>query len=161
MDPTAAPATPPAHTDPADEEIMTWRRDAAIWLGADEASAEQFGHSGGLLMNGIPVVVSPRSVHRDDWLAVASLDKPDGVADDRWHRALLAANGQTMLSADWAWGLADTGAALLTLGLPREVCDDSHQLSLQLYGLLAITESVRKSAAAAAPLATNGKDALQ
>lgn len=62
---------------------------------------------------------------------------------DTWTDALLFANGHSMLSADWGYGLEDNGDAVLVRRL--ETQQESEQiLAVQLGGLLAMCQATRE-----------------
>lgn len=149
-------AAPPQAGDPA----SLWRRDAALALGADADAAQAFADSGELQLNEVLLCVQPRSDQPDDWLAMARVERPAGVAHERWCDALLGANGSLMLLAPWAFAVDADGAALLVLRVPPAHCDDPLMLCGSLFGLLCTAEGLVhglvEPQAAAAPGAEPG-----
>lgn len=135
---TPGRAAPPDAGDPA----SLWLHGAAVALGADPAVARDFARSGQLQLNDVLLCVQPRSHQPDDWLAVARVERPAGVAQERWCDVLLGANGSLMLLAPWAFAIDDEGAALLVLRVPPAHCDDPLMLCGSLFGLLCTAEGL-------------------
>lgn len=132
------PAVPPESGDPA----FLWLRDAAVALGVDAIAAQAFARSGELQLNDVLLCVQPRSDQPDDWLAMARVERPAGVAHERWCDVLLGANGSLMLLAPWAFAIDAEGAALLVLRVPPAHCDDPLMLCGSLFGLLCTAEGL-------------------
>ncbi|HEY9107096.1 MAG TPA: hypothetical protein VIN58_10505 [Roseateles sp.] len=139
-------STPAAHESAVSPEsgdpAFLWLHDAAVALGADAATAQDFARSGQLQLNGVLLCVQPRSDQPDDWLAMARVERPASVAHERWCDALLTANGSLMLLAPWAFAIDDEGAALLALRVPPAHCDDPLMLCGSLFGLLWTAEGL-------------------
>lgn len=119
-------------------------RDAALQLGADEATARIFGETGEAKVGPFTLRVAPLS-HRDNrpWAAIATMARPEHVPAETWTDALLVANGQSMLSSDWGYGMEDNGDAVLVRRLETQQ-ENEQLLAAQLGGLLAMCQATRE-----------------
>lgn len=121
-------------------------RQAALLLGAGEPDALAFADTGSTLVDGVALHVVPSARPDGAWLATAQLSRPDGVAPADWADALLLANGQTMLTADWGFGLADNGDAVLVMHLPADLADHRF-LAGRFEGMLGLCRALSASTA--------------
>jgi hypothetical protein len=71
------------------------------------------------------------------------------VAPAAWADALLQANAHAMLTADWAFGLADNGDAVLVMHLPAGQ-PDHRFLAGRIDGMLGLCRAVSAGTVAAA-----------
>ncbi|WP_284409572.1 hypothetical protein [Acidovorax sp. SUPP2539] len=119
-------------------------REAALQLGADAATARIFGETGEAKVGPFTLRVAPLS-HRDNgpWAAIATMARPEQIPPDTWTDALLFANGHSMLSADWGYGLEDNGDAVLVRRLETQQ-ENERLLAAQLGGLLSMCHATRE-----------------
>jgi hypothetical protein len=125
-------------------------RQAALLLGAPEADAQAFADTGSTLVEGVAlhVIVSPRP--DGAWLATAQLPRPADVAPADWADALLQANAQAMLTADWAFAMAENDDAVLVMHLPTDL-PDHRFLAGRFDGMLTLCRAVSAAVVAPAP----------
>lgn len=128
--------------------LSSWRREAALRLGAGEAVARRFGETGVVELDGQPVSLQPL---QDDpsgpWMAVARAARPAGVSEPAWHEALLLATAQSLCVTHAAYGLADDGDAVVMLRTPAGH-DHPDLLAAELAGLLALRQALLEGVSA-------------
>lgn len=125
-------------------------RQAALLLGAHEPAAQAFADTGSTLVDGIALHVVASARPDGAWLATAQLARPADVTLAAWAEVLLMANAQAMLTADWAFGLADNGDAVLVMHLPADL-PDHRLLAVRFEGMLALCRAVKAGSMAPAP----------
>lgn len=119
-------------------------RQAALQLGADEATARIFGETGEAKVGPFTLRVAPLS-HQENgpWAAIATMARPEHVPAETWTDALLVANGQSMLSSDW--GLWHGRQRRCRAGAPPgDAAGNEQLLAAQLGGLLAMCQATRE-----------------
>ncbi|SFD77941.1 hypothetical protein [Paracidovorax konjaci] len=145
-----AASTPRLHLSPTRRACL----EAAVRLmGADDASVRAFSEQGMVMADGILLGVSSLS-ERDDGrlLATALVRRPASVSEARWAEALLLANGQAILLANWAFSLEEGGDAVLLLPLDADL-HDPRMLSANFDGMLSLCAAVAAGAEAVAQAA--------
>jgi hypothetical protein len=120
----------------------SWRREAALRLGADEAVARRFGETGVVELGGQPLSLHPL---QDDptgpWMAVTRAARPAGVSEAAWHEALLLATTHSLAVTHAAYGLADDGDGVVMLRTPAGH-DHPDLLAAELAGLLGLRQAL-------------------
>lgn len=142
--------------------LSTARRacvEAALRLmGADDASVQAFGEQGMVMADGILLGIASLS-DRDDgrWIATAVVRRPEEVSEARWAEALLLANGQAILLADWAFSLEERGDGVLMMPLEPDL-KDPRMLSANFDGMLSLCLAVAAGAQVVALAANSQED---
>src|SRR5262249_12903041 len=94
--------------------VQSWRYEAALCLGADDAVARHFGETGMLALDDKPLTLHPMSDQpAGPWLASARAARPEGIGEAQWCDALLLASSQSLIATHAAFGLAEDGDAVL------------------------------------------------
>jgi hypothetical protein len=117
-------------------------RAAAHALGAGEDVARRLADGETVAVDGCGVGIHALGARPNgDWLALVLVLRPAGVPEGRWCDALLDANGQALLCAEWAFGLESDGSAALLMRLPPGEADPRF-LAARLEGALALGRAV-------------------
>lgn len=131
-------------------DVLAWRRETALRLGADEAVAKHFGETGLVELGGQPLSLQP--LHEEPtgpWIAVTRAARPAGVSEDAWHDALLLATSHSLAVTHAAYGLADDGDAVVMLRTPAGH-DHPDLLAAEVAGLLGLRQALQEGMQAAA-----------
>jgi hypothetical protein len=116
MIPTPAPISPARSRNDGLNAVQAWRRDAALYLGADDAVARHFGETGLIVLDDKPLSLQPMSEQpAGPWIASTRAGRPAGVGEAEWCDALLLASGQSLIATHAAFGLAADGDAVVIL----------------------------------------------
>jgi len=144
--------------------VQAWRRETALLLGVSEPVARQFGDTGLIEVEGMPVTLHPlHGQPAGPWVATARVARPPAVKEADWCDALLLANTQSLLLTHAAFGLAEEGDAILVMRIPPEH-DHPRFLSADLDGLVAMCNALSdgvSSRAGAAAQAVAAPDTLR
>jgi hypothetical protein len=135
--------------------IQAWRRETALLLGVSEPVAQQFGETGLIEVEGMPVTLHPlHGQVAGPWIATARIPRPLAVKEADWCDALLLANTRSLLLTHAAFGLAKEGDDILVMRIPPEH-DHPRLHGAALDGLVAmckaLSDGVSSRAGVAAP----------
>jgi hypothetical protein len=134
--------------------IQAWRRETALLLGVSEPVARQFGDTGLIEVEGMPVTLHPlHGQSAGPWVATARVARPHAVKEADWCDALLLANTRSLLLTHAAFGLAEEGDAILVMRIPPEH-DHPRLHGAALDGLVAMCKALSDGVSSRAGAAT-------